>query len=84
MRILVQDAASRAFFDGSGWNVNAERAKEFGSVAHAEAVCREQNFAGALVVVKSKDAACDVSYPVEAGDALAVSKPATTRIKAVY
>jgi hypothetical protein len=84
MRILVQDSATKAFFDGGGWLTDAKRAKTFESVAQAEAVCREHGFLGALVVVKSKDAACDVSYPVGARDALVVSKPPTTRIKSLY
>jgi hypothetical protein len=81
MRILVQDAARKFYFDGDDWNENAAQAKEFESVAQAETCCRQHKLSNALIVVKSKDDIHDISYPVGVGNALLVSKPATTRIK---
>ena len=84
MRILVQDAGSKAFFDGTGWDEDFERAKTFESVTQAEAVCRKHQFSSALIVVKFEDANHDISYPVGARGALLVSKPHTTSIKRLY
>src|SRR5580658_1209233 len=78
MRILVQDAVRKVFFDGSDWNENAARAKEFESVAQAESFCQQQELSSALIVVKSKDDNHDISYPVGVRNALLVSKPPTT------
>ncbi|HUD48501.1 MAG TPA: hypothetical protein VMR33_16830 [Candidatus Baltobacteraceae bacterium] len=84
MRILIQDPASQAFFDGAGWDEDIERAKSFESVTQAEAICRKHNFCSALIVVKFDDVNQDVSYPVGDRGALLVSKPATQRIKSLY
>jgi hypothetical protein len=84
MRILVQDPGSKAFFDGTRWDEDLERAKTFESVTQAEAVCREHQFSSALIVVKFQDAHQDISYPVGARGALLVSKPHTTSIKRLY
>jgi hypothetical protein len=84
MRILVQDSGSRAFFDGVGWGEDLEQAMDFETIAQAEAFCREQNFPGALIVVKSKHADNDVTYPVGPRGALLVSRPPTTKIKSLY
>jgi hypothetical protein len=84
MHILVQDPASKAFFDGTSWNDDSQQAKTFESVARAEAVCREHQFSSALIVVRFEDAKQEISYPVGAGGALLVSKPPTTRIKRLY
>jgi hypothetical protein len=81
MRILVQDAARKVYFDGVDWNDDASQAKEFESVAHAESFCQQQALSDVLIVVKSKDDSHDISYPVGVRNALLVSKPATTRIK---
>ena len=83
MRILVQDAVRKVFFDGDAWNENAAHAKEFESVAQAESFCRQHELSSALIVVKSKDASHDISYPVGVRHALLVSKPATTRIRSI-
>ena len=80
MRILVQDSATRVYFDGAGWTAQAESAKSFESVAQAELFCQEHQLPGALIVVKFKDASRDISYPVGGRHALLVSKPATSRI----
>jgi hypothetical protein len=84
MRILVQNPASKAFFDGTSWNEDFEQAKTFESVTRAEAACREQQFSSALIVVRFENARQEISYPVGAGGALLVSKPPTTRIKRLY
>jgi hypothetical protein len=84
MRILVQDASSRAFFDGTGWDEDLQRAKTFESVALAEASCRDHHFSSVLIVVKFEDANQDISYPVGAHGALLVSKPPTQRIKSLF
>ncbi len=84
MRILVQDATSRAYFDGSGWGDDLERAMDFETVSQAEAYCKEQQFLGALIVVKFKDPSQDISYPVGPRDALMVSRPPTTKIRSLY
>jgi hypothetical protein len=81
MRILVQDAVRRVFFDGKNWNENAARAKQFESVTQAESFCQRHELSSALIVVKSKDDNHDISYPVGVRHALSVSKPATTQIQ---
>jgi hypothetical protein len=83
MRILVQDAVRKVFFDGADWNENPAQAKEFESVAHAESFCQKQELSSALIVVKSKDDSHDISYPVGVRNALLVSKPPTTRIRSL-
>ena len=83
MRILVQDAVRKVFFDGAHWNPDAAQAKEFESVAQAETFCLRHALANAFIVVKSKDASHDISYPVGVGNALMVSKPPTTRIRSL-
>jgi len=83
MRILVQDAVRKMFYDGADWNENPAQAKEFESVAQAESFCQRHELSSALVVVKSKDASHDISYPVGVRNALLVSKPATTRIRSI-
>jgi len=84
MRILVQDSATKVYFDGAEWTAQAEHAKSFENVAQAELFCQEHQFSGALIVVKFKDASRDVSYPVGGRHAVMVSRPATTRIKSLY
>jgi hypothetical protein len=84
MRILVQDPASKAFFDGTSWNQDIGHAKSFQSVTRAEAACRERQFSSALIVVRLENATQDITYPVGAGGALLVSKPPTTRIRRLY
>lgn len=83
MRILVQDAGSKVYFDGADWNQNAAQAKEFENVAQAETFCLQHALTNALIVVKSKDESHDIRYPVGVRNALLVSKPATTRIKSL-
>lgn len=84
MRILVQDSASRTFFDGLGWDKNAERAKSFESVTHAETFCRNQNLNDALIVVRFNNPKQeDVCYPMGPHSALVVSK-GTTRIRSIF
>ncbi len=84
MRILVQNAVRRAYFDGLDWNENVANAKDFESVAQAETFCQEHNLSTALIVVKSKDGSHDISYPMGDRNALLVSKPPTTRIRNLY
>jgi hypothetical protein len=84
MRILVQDSVSKAYFDGVGWREDLEQAMGFVTVNQAEAYCRDQKFAGALIVVKFDDPNQDVSYPVGPRGALLVSRPLTTQIKSLY
>jgi hypothetical protein len=83
MRILIQDPSGTGYFDGESWTGDAEHAKVFESVAQAETFCRAQNVTRALIVVKFKDPAQDIRYPVGPRDALLVSKSQTTRIKSV-
>ncbi len=84
MRILVQEPASKAFFDGEEWNKDATVAKAFESVGVAEAFCRERGLFAALIVVESKDGQTDISYPVGVRSAVLVSKPQTTKIKSLF
>ncbi|HEX4120594.1 MAG TPA: hypothetical protein VH619_08265 [Verrucomicrobiae bacterium] len=80
----MQDPTSKAFFDGSGWDHELERARTFDNVAQAEALCEEYQFSSALIVVKFDNPNHDFSYPVGARGALLVSKPQTTKIKSLY
>jgi hypothetical protein len=84
MRILVQDSATKFYFDGAEWTEHHDKAKTFESVAQAETFCNEQRLTGALIVVKFKDASRDISYPVGGRHSLMVSRPATTRIDRLY
>ena len=68
MRILIQDPETKSYFSGDTWDVDENRATEFGNVAQAEEFCRQQNLPRALVVVKFKDAINDVRYPAGARD----------------
>ena len=83
MRILIQDPASKGYFDGAAWNSNMEQARVFESVAQAETYCKTQNVTPALIVVKFNDASQDICYPVGPRNALLVSKPPTTKIKSL-
>jgi hypothetical protein len=84
MRILVQDSASRTYFDGVNWADDAEQAKTFDSVSLAEAFCHDQNLWDALIVVRFNNGEQeDVTYPVGPRHALMVSQPPTTRIKRI-
>lgn len=83
MRILVQNAVRKAYFDGVDWNDDATQARDFESVARAEAFCQQHELFTALIVVKSKDDSHDIRYPVGLGNALLVSKPPTTRIASI-
>jgi len=80
MHILIQDPVGKGYFDGAAWNGDVERAREFESVAQAETFCHEQNVTRALIVLKFKDPAQDIRYPIGAQGAPLVSKPPTTRI----
>ena len=84
MRILVQNAFRKVYFDGLDWTENTAQAKDFESVAQAETFCQDHELSTALIVVKSKDGCHDISYPVGDRNALLVSKPATTKIKSLY
>jgi hypothetical protein len=83
MRILIQDPVGKGYFDGIAWNGGVEQALEFESVAQAETFCHGQNITRALIVVKFKDPAQDIRYPIGPQDALLVSKPPTTRISSL-
>jgi hypothetical protein len=80
MRILVQDPVGKRYFDGAAWNSEPEQAREFESVAQAETFCQEHGIAAAFIVVKFRDPAQDIRYPVGAHSALVVSRPPTTKI----
>jgi hypothetical protein len=84
MRILVQDAARKVYFNGVDWGESATDAQDFESVAQAETFCQKHELSAVLIVVKSKDGRHDVSYPVGDRNALLVSKPATTEIRSLY
>jgi hypothetical protein len=62
MRIVIQHALSRSYFNGNSWDANKERAAEFESVVEAEQVCRTQNLGNALIVLKFRDGDEDISY----------------------
>ncbi len=81
MRILVQDAVRRVFFDGVNWNNDAALAREFESVTQAESFCEQHQLSTALIVVKSQDERRDISYPVGVRHAVLVSRPAGTQIR---
>jgi len=83
MRILIQDPVSKGYFDGISWNGDAELGMEFESVAQAETFCQQRNVIRALIVVKFKDPAQDIRYPIGPRDALLVSRPPTTRIRSL-
>jgi hypothetical protein len=80
MRILIQQPDTRAYFSGDTWNVDVNHATEFGNVAQAEEFCRQQNLPLALIVVKFKNAANDVSYPASAQHDAQLQKYSTKRI----
>ena len=81
MRILIQDPETKAYFSGDAWNVDENRATEFGNVAQAEEFCRQQDLPLALVVVKFRDASNDVSYPASAQDDAQLKKYSTKRLR---
>jgi hypothetical protein len=81
MRILIQDPETRAYFSGDDWDVDENRATEFGNVAQAEEFCRQQDLPLALVVVKFKDPAHDVRYPASARDDAQLKKYSTKRLR---
>jgi hypothetical protein len=81
MRILIQNPGTKAYFSGDDWDVDENRATEFGNVAQAEEFCRQQNLPLALVVVKFKDAINDVSYPASARDDAQLKKYSTKRLR---
>jgi hypothetical protein len=81
MRILIQDPETKYFFSGEDWDVDENRATEFGNVAQAEEFCRQQKLPLALVVVKFKDGMNDVSYPASARDDVQLKKYSTRRIR---
>jgi len=83
MRILIQDPVGKGYFDGVAWNGDARVAREFESVAQAETYCQDHQFSNAFIVVKFKDPAQDIRYPIGPQDALLVSKPPTTRIRSL-
>ena len=83
MRILIQDAENKGYFNGVSWGADVEEAKNFESVAQAETFCQDQNITRALIVVKFKNSDQEIRYPVGPQDALLVSKPPTTRINRV-
>jgi hypothetical protein len=62
MRIVIQHALSRSYFNGSAWDVNEDQAAEFESVVEAERFCRTQNLGNALIVLKFKEGDEDISY----------------------
>jgi hypothetical protein len=84
MRILLQDSASKVYFDGFDWTENLASAKAFESVAQAETFCQRHELSSALIVVKFNDASHDVSYPVGVQNALLVSKPPATKYRRLY
>ncbi len=84
MRIIVQASGGKVYFDGTDWNEDAAKAREFESVAQAETFCRDHQLSTALIFVKFKDGSHDISYPVGVGNALLVSKPAMTSIESLY
>ncbi len=83
MRILLQDAVGKGYYDGTAWSGAVEDARAFDSVVQAEKFCRERKVTQALIVVKYNDPTQDIRFPVGAQDALLVSKPPTTRIKSL-
>jgi hypothetical protein len=83
MRILIQDPVGKGFFDGAAWNEDMNQAREFESIAQAEAFCLGQNITHAEIVVKYNDPVQEVRFPIGPRDALVVSKPPTTRIRSL-
>jgi len=81
MRILIQDPETKSFFSGDNWDVDENRATEFGNVAQAEEFCRQQNLPMALVVVRFKDASNDISYPASARDDVQLKRYSTKRLR---
>jgi len=81
MRIVIQDPGTQSYFSGDTWDVDENRATEFGNVAQAEEFCRQQNLPRALVVVKFKGAVHDVRYPASAGDDAQLKRYSTKRLR---
>ena len=81
MRIVIQNPETRAFFSGGEWDLDEDRASQFGNVADAEEFCRQQNLPQALVVVKFRDAINDVSYPASGRDDAQLKKISTRRLR---
>jgi hypothetical protein len=83
MRILIEDPGSETYFDGSDWTGDNTHAKDFGTVAKAEAFCNSQRLDGAVIVVKFKNSENDIRYSPNSRNALLVSKPPTTKIRSL-
>ena len=81
MRILIQDPESKAYLSGAAWDIDENRATEFGNVAQAEEYCRQQDLPLALVVVKFKNPVNDIRYPVNSPDNAQLKKYSTRRIR---
>jgi hypothetical protein len=81
MRIVVQDPEGKAYFSGTGWTDDENRATEFGTVTQAEEFCRQQNLSLALVVVKFNGGDNDVRYPASARDDAQLKKYSTKRLR---
>ncbi len=62
MRIIIQHALSRSYFNGRDWNANEEDAANFETVVEAEEFCRAQNLGNALIVLKFREAGQEISY----------------------
>ncbi len=62
MRILIQDPASKGFFDGATWTRELMYAMDFESTSSAEKYCLDHNLSRALVVVKFKDDSDDIKF----------------------
>jgi hypothetical protein len=77
MRIVIQHAVSRSYFNGSDWDANENGAAEFENVVEAEQICRTQNLGNALIVLKFKDGDEEISYKAcDPGGPRATHQPA--------
>jgi hypothetical protein len=70
MRVLIQNAATEAYYTGKGWNKDINTALQFDTTVKADSYCYENNISDALIVVKFKDDSGDIKFTSGAGSRL--------------
>ncbi len=74
MRVLIQNAATEAYYTGQGWAKDVNSAMNFDSTVKADAYCYQHNIGDALIVVKFKDESGDIKFTSGAGSSLMSSR----------
>ena len=74
MRVLIQNAATEAYYTGHGWSKEISSALNFDSTVKADAYCYENNIGDALIVVKFKDESGDIKFTSGAASSLMSSR----------